>query len=144
MKFCSLVLELHLPQNFCHIHTDIFQKQSNRVHDIPKRVNPSKTGNRKFARNQYFLLFTYKKVKNEEKYFPATIILKFPENVYYCFHFSSFSCILHEKYFFDTQYMKIFRKSNDQPKLSFILRPQKWQLSAPAKVKRLKYDVKND
>ena len=22
MKFCSLVLELHLPQNFCHIHTD--------------------------------------------------------------------------------------------------------------------------
>ena len=22
MKFCSLVLELHLPQNFCHRHTD--------------------------------------------------------------------------------------------------------------------------
>ena len=22
MKFCSLVLELHLPQNFCHTHTD--------------------------------------------------------------------------------------------------------------------------
>ena len=54
MKFCSLVLELHLPQNFCHTHTDrqtdIFQTQSNRVQDIPKRVNPSKTGNRKFAK----------------------------------------------------------------------------------------------
>ena len=22
MKFCSLVLELHLPQKFCHTHTD--------------------------------------------------------------------------------------------------------------------------
>ena len=22
MKFCSLVLQLHLPQNFCHTHTD--------------------------------------------------------------------------------------------------------------------------
>ena len=22
MKFCSLVLELHLPQNFCHRHTE--------------------------------------------------------------------------------------------------------------------------
>ena len=22
MKFCGLVLELHLPQNFCHIHTN--------------------------------------------------------------------------------------------------------------------------
>ena len=42
--------------------TDIFQKQSNRVQDILKRVNPSKTGNRKFARNQYFLLLTEKKV----------------------------------------------------------------------------------
>ena len=66
MKFCSLVLKLHLPLNFCHRHTDrrtdIFQKQSNRVQDIPKRVNPSKTGNRKFARNQYFLLLTQKKV----------------------------------------------------------------------------------
>ena len=76
MKFCSLVFELHLPQNFCHTHTqtyrhtdtqthrqtNIFQKQSNRVQDIPKRVNPSKTGNRQVARNQYFLLLTQKKV----------------------------------------------------------------------------------
>ena len=35
--------------------TGVFQKKSNRVQDIPKRVNPSITGNRKFARNQYFL-----------------------------------------------------------------------------------------
>ena len=47
MKFRTLVLELNLPQNFCHRHTDrltdrqtdIFQKQSNRVQDIPKREN---------------------------------------------------------------------------------------------------------
>ena len=39
MKFRALVLELQLPQNFCHTdrQTDIFQKQSNRVQDIPKR-----------------------------------------------------------------------------------------------------------
>ena len=56
MKFCALLLELHLPQKFCHIHTDkqtdreteILQKWSIRVQDIPKRVNPSKTGSRKF------------------------------------------------------------------------------------------------
>ena len=30
MKFCSLVLELHLPQNFCHTHTDT---QTNRHTD---------------------------------------------------------------------------------------------------------------
>ena len=39
-----------------HIQTDIFQELTNRVQDIPERVNPSKTGNRKFERNQYFLL----------------------------------------------------------------------------------------
>ena len=44
--------------------TDIFQKYSNHVQDIPKRVIPSKTGNRKLARNQYFLLLISKKVKN--------------------------------------------------------------------------------
>ena len=66
MKFRASVLELHLPQNFCHTHTqthrqaDIFQKQSNRVQDIPKCVNPSKTGNRNFARNQKLI---QKKVK---------------------------------------------------------------------------------
>ena len=62
MKFRALVFELHLPQNFCPRHTDrhtdgqidIFQKQSNRIQDIPKRVNPSKTGNQKFSKNQYF------------------------------------------------------------------------------------------
>ena len=57
MKFRALVLELHLPQNFCHRQTDIFQKQSNRVQIIPSCVNPLKTGSRKFLRNQYFLLF---------------------------------------------------------------------------------------
>ena len=60
IKFCQLVFRTSLATNFLsytHRHidaqTDIFQKQSNRVEDIPKRVNPSKTGNRKFARNQY-------------------------------------------------------------------------------------------
>ena len=52
-----------------HRHTDkqtgIFQKQSNRVQDIPKRVNPPKSGNRKFARNQYFLLLIKMKVTNK-------------------------------------------------------------------------------
>ena len=58
MKFCALVFELHLPQNFCHAHTDIqsdgqtdiFQKQSNCVQDILKRVSP-KIDDRKFLRN---------------------------------------------------------------------------------------------
>ena len=36
MKFCQLVFELHLPQNFCHRQVDNFQKQSNRVQNIPK------------------------------------------------------------------------------------------------------------
>ena len=36
---------------------DIFQKYSDRVHNIPKRVNSSKTRNLKCARNQNFLLF---------------------------------------------------------------------------------------
>ena len=45
-----------------HTQTDIFQEQTNRVQDIPKRVNPSKTGIRKFARNLYFLLVMQKKV----------------------------------------------------------------------------------
>ena len=38
----------------------IFQIWSNRV---PKRVNPSNTGSRKFLRNQYFLPFISNKVK---------------------------------------------------------------------------------
>ena len=62
MKFCGLVLEPYLLQNF-YRQTDIFQKWSNRVQDIPKRVNPPKTGNWIFAQNQYFLLFILKKVK---------------------------------------------------------------------------------
>ena len=36
--------------------TDIFQKLTNHVQGILKRVTPSKTGSRKFSRNQYFLL----------------------------------------------------------------------------------------
>ena len=59
MKFHQLVLELHLLQNFCQAHTvgqtdeqtDIFQKESNRDQDISERVDPSKTGSRKFGRN---------------------------------------------------------------------------------------------
>ena len=59
MKFRALVLEQHLPQSFCHTHTDrhfpeIFKSCSGH----PKSVNPLKNGNRKFARNQYFLRFT--------------------------------------------------------------------------------------
>ena len=37
---------------------------SNRVQNIPKHVNLSKKGNRKFTRNQYFLLLIEKKGKN--------------------------------------------------------------------------------
>ena len=44
MKFCSLVLELHLPQNFCHTHTDTqtyrhntqIQTQSKKIVDFAK------------------------------------------------------------------------------------------------------------
>ena len=68
MKFCSLVLELHLPHNFCHTHTrtQTFSRNSE-LQDILKRVNPSKTGNRKISRNQYFLLFIHKKEEKKEK-----------------------------------------------------------------------------
>ena len=68
MKFCALVLELHLLQNFCHTHTqtDIFQKWSKRVQDVSKRVNPSKTGSRIFLRKQYFLLIYIEESKNVE------------------------------------------------------------------------------
>ena len=55
---------MQCPQNFGDMHTykqtdkqaDISLKWSNRVQDIPKHVNPSKTGCRKFSRLQYFLL----------------------------------------------------------------------------------------
>ena len=61
MKFCSLVLELHLPQNFCHTHTDTqthrhtdrqthFPEIVKSCSGHPKHVNPLKTENRKFAR----------------------------------------------------------------------------------------------
>ena len=55
---------IQMSQNFCHKHTqaDIFQKQSNHVQDIPKRVNPSKIGNRKFARNNTFFCLYLKKL----------------------------------------------------------------------------------
>ena len=46
MRFRGLILKLHLPQYFCHSHTntqiDIFQKQSNLVQVTPS-VNPWKT-----------------------------------------------------------------------------------------------------
>ena len=49
MKFRALVLELHLPQNFCHRHTDTqsFSRNSQIVFRTSQNVNPSKTGNRK-------------------------------------------------------------------------------------------------
>ena len=67
MNFCTFVLELHLLRNFSHTRTDtqrridIFKKLSNRVQDIPNRVNPSKNKSQKFAQNQ-------KKKKEEETY----------------------------------------------------------------------------
>ena len=39
-----------------HRHIDIFQKQSDHVQDILKRINSSKTGSLKFLQIQYFLL----------------------------------------------------------------------------------------
>ena len=38
------------------------------IQDIQKFANPSKTGSRKFLRNQYFLRFIYKKVIIKKKY----------------------------------------------------------------------------
>ena len=62
MKFFALVLELHLPQNFCRTfadthtggRTEIFQKYSNRERDIPKRVNPSKKIQCSLSRRKYW------------------------------------------------------------------------------------------
>ena len=48
-----------------HTQKNIFQKQSNHVQDLPKRVNRSETGGRKLLRKQYFLLLMQKKVKKE-------------------------------------------------------------------------------
>ena len=48
-----------------HRQTDIFQKWSKRVQDVSKRVNPSKTGSRKFLRKQYVLLIYMEESKNE-------------------------------------------------------------------------------
>ena len=42
MKFCSLVLELHLPQNFCHRHTDTHPHRQTDRH-FPKIVKSCKS-----------------------------------------------------------------------------------------------------
>ena len=44
MKFCSLVLELHLPQNFCHTHTDrqTFSETDKSCSEYPKTYNSVK------------------------------------------------------------------------------------------------------
>ena len=57
-----------VPKFFSRTHkqTHIYYKWSNRVQDILKRVNPSKTGSPKFARNQYFLLFIQRKEKRSQ------------------------------------------------------------------------------
>ena len=62
MIFRAWVPELFLSQIFCHAYTDRhFPEIVKSCSGILKCVNSSKTGNRKFARNQYFLL--YKKTK---------------------------------------------------------------------------------
>ena len=48
--------------------TDIFQKWSKRVQGVPKRVNPSKAGSRKFLRNQYFLLIYIEESNKDKKH----------------------------------------------------------------------------
>ena len=72
MKFCSLVLELHLPQNFCHTHTDTqtYRQTDRHFPEIvkscsghPKTCKSIENRKSKFARNQYFLLLIQKKVK---------------------------------------------------------------------------------
>ena len=85
MKVYGLVLELHLPQNFCSRQTDRhfpeIVKSCSR-HHTPNHANPSKTSDRIFFRNQYFLLFVYKKVKMNLKkwkfYFAASKIIFCP------------------------------------------------------------------
>ena len=54
MKFYVLDLELHLPQILCHTQIDILKKSSNRVREIQERLNPSKTGSRKFQETNTF------------------------------------------------------------------------------------------
>ena len=73
MKFCSLVLELYLTQNFCNTHTDTqtdrhFPKIVKSCSGHPKSVNPLKTVRRKILRNQCFLLFVSRKVINVQSY----------------------------------------------------------------------------
>ena len=81
IKFCALILELQLPQNFCHTHidthkdtqintqTEIFQKLSNPVQDIPKSANPSKPGNRKFALNNTLFYIYRTKLCSKKHYY---------------------------------------------------------------------------
>ena len=40
MKFCSLVLELHLPQNFCHTHTQTHRHTDTHTHRQTDRHFP--------------------------------------------------------------------------------------------------------
>ena len=72
-----------MPQNFCHTHTDtqahrltdtqahietdIFQKYSNSVQDIPKRVNPSKTEIENLHETYTFFYLYRRKVKRQIK-----------------------------------------------------------------------------
>ena len=60
MKFCAIVLELHLPQNFWHTHTHTqsdrhFPETVKSCSGLPKRVNPSKIESRKFSQANTFL-----------------------------------------------------------------------------------------
>ena len=60
-----LVLKPHSLQQFCHRQTDTqtFFWNNQIVFRTSQKINPSKTGSRKFSRNQYFLFLIWKKVK---------------------------------------------------------------------------------
>ena len=64
-RFWGVFVKIDLPQNFCHRHTDrqTFSINS-RVQDIPKHINPLKSGNQKFLRKLYFFSVYIKESNN--------------------------------------------------------------------------------
>ena len=65
MNFCRLVLELHLPHNFCPTHS--FQKYSNRVRDIPKVSMHQKLEDDNFYETNTFFCFYRRHQKSSQE-----------------------------------------------------------------------------
>ena len=88
MKFCALILELHLPQNFCHIHTDI--------------QTDGETNRQTFSRNCQIVIRTsqnvyiYQKLEAEnlDETNTFSIYTKKSKNVLFFFFFFSSAAII--------------------------------------------------